>query len=34
MNNVENEQEQIDMDNIGKRIGKSISRQDLKDGVI
>jgi hypothetical protein len=34
MNNVEKEQEQIDMASIGKKIGKSIRRQDLKDGVI
>ena len=34
MNNVEKEQEQIDMASIGKKIGKLINRQDLKDGVI
>ena len=34
MNNVGKGLEQIDMANTGKKIGKLINRQDLKDGVI
>ena len=34
MNNVGKGQVQIDMANIGKKIGKLINRQDLKDGLI